>query len=129
MTKRKYSDQEFIDAVKNNTSISGVLTSLNLSPTGGSYYLFHKRVKYLNLDTSHFIGSGHLKGKVHNWSKKIPLEEILVENSYYSRSSLRVRLIKENILIVQLNNEFYQKYISAFNIIANGIAIGVCLTK
>ena len=98
MSKRKYTDQEFIDAVRSNFSVSGVLEALNLAPAGGSYKLFHKRIKLLNLDTSHFTGQGHLKGKIHEWNKKIPLENILVENSDYSISSLRIRLVKENLL-------------------------------
>jgi Zn finger protein HypA/HybF involved in hydrogenase expression len=98
MTKRKYSDQDFVEAVKNNISIRGVLESLGLATAGGSYKLFHKRVKTLNLSLSHFTGQGHLKGKTHDWNPKFPLEEVLVENSNYSIASLRKRLIKEKLL-------------------------------
>jgi hypothetical protein len=97
--RRKYTDQDFANAVKNNFSIRAVLEELNVVPTGGSYKLFTQRVKKLNLDTSHFTGQGHLKGKTHNWSLKFPIEQILVKDSTYLNTSfLRKRLIKENLL-------------------------------
>lgn len=95
---RKYTDQQFIDAVKNNFSVRNVLKSLGLAPAGGSYKLFHARVKKLGLDTSHFTGQGHLKGKSNTWVVKIPLIDILVENSTYNSNNLRRRLISEGLL-------------------------------
>jgi hypothetical protein len=98
MTKRKYTDQQFIDAIKNNFSIRNVLKTLGLAPAGGSYKLFHSRVKKLNLDTSHFTGQSYLKGKKHNWNTKIPLEDILIRGGEYTTTRIGKRLIKENIL-------------------------------
>jgi hypothetical protein len=96
MSKRKYTDEQFIQAVKESFSVREALKKLGLSPTGGSYKLFVKRCKMLNLDTSHFTGKGHLKNKTHNWAPKIDLSLILVEDSHYNSNSLRKRLIKEN---------------------------------
>jgi HNH endonuclease len=99
MRIRKYTDQQFIDAVKNNFSVRTALKELGLAPAGGSYKLFHARVKKMGLDTSHFTGQGHLKGKENMWHPKIPLEEILVRNSkYHNTSGLRRRLVKEGFL-------------------------------
>ena len=96
---RKYTDQQFIDAIKNNFSVRNVLKTLGLAAAGGSYKLFHARVKKLGLDTSHFTGQGHLKGKRNVHVRKSPWETILVKNSPYSNTSaLRRRLIKESIL-------------------------------
>lgn len=95
MRKRKYTDQQFIEAVLSSKSVAEVLSKLQLSPTGGSYKLFHMRVKKLNIDTSHFTGKGHLKGKTHNWSPKIPIEDILIDGSTYQTRKLKDRLIKE----------------------------------
>lgn len=100
MTKCKHTDEEFIFIVKENFSIRSVLKVLGLAEAGGSYKTFHARVKRLNLDTSHFTGMGHLKGKTHNWNLKIPLEEILIKDSQYSGTSyLRKRLVKEKVLV------------------------------
>jgi 5-methylcytosine-specific restriction endonuclease McrA len=101
MTKRKYTDQQFIDAINRNFSIRAVLKDLGLAPAGGSYKLLHARVKKLGLDTSHFTGQAHMKGKNHTWAIKIPLEDILTENSHYNSNSLRIRLIKEGLLLPQ----------------------------
>lgn len=104
MRQRKYTDEQLINAVKNNLSIAGVLKELGLAEAGGSYKLFHGNVKRLNLDISHFTGQGHLKNKTHEWNTKIPLDEVLIKDSTYTTSStLRKRLIKEGILIDQCN--------------------------
>jgi len=97
MSKRKYTDQQFVDAVKNNFSIRGVLKTLGLAPAGGNYKLLHSRVKSLGLNTTHFTGQAHLKNKNHNWNIKIPLEEILINGSDYTTSRLRRRLISEGL--------------------------------
>lgn len=103
--KRKYTDQQFIEAVRNNFSVRNVLQSLGLAPAGGSYKTFYQRVKELNLDISHFTGQGHLKGKSHNWAPKMSLDIILVKDSSYSNSShLKDRLIKEGILENKCHN-------------------------
>ena len=96
---RKYSDQDIIDAVKSSKSIAQVLKKLALKPTGGNYKSMYHQFKRLSLDTSHFTGQGHLKGKTHNWTIKQPMSKILVKNSTYrTTSSLKKRLIKEKIL-------------------------------
>src|ERR1700735_3692540 len=81
MSRYRFSDADFIQAVKTSISISEVLQKLGLSAYGASYTGFHKRVKKLGIDTSHFLGQGHLKGKTHSFTKATPLEEILVANS------------------------------------------------
>lgn len=93
---KKYTDKDFENAVKDNVSIAGTLRQLKLQPTGGNYKIANARIKSLDLDTSHFTGQGYLKGKKHNWSKKIPLKEILIEDSSYQQTyKLKNRLIKE----------------------------------
>jgi len=99
MRPRKYTDEQFIAAVKSSFSVAEVLKKLNLAYAGGSYKTFYATVKSRNIDTSHFSGQGHLKNKTHSWSPKIPLIEILILDSVYSNTSgLRRRLIKEGIL-------------------------------
>lgn len=99
MFKRsKYTEEQFINAVKNNYSVAAVLSELGLKPAGGNYKYFYYRVKVLNLDTSHFKGRSHLKGKTHNWSNIKPLSEILVKDSMFNNYHLRKRLLKEGLL-------------------------------
>lgn len=97
--KRTYTEEEFIEAVKNSLSIRRVLITLGLTPFGGNYLLVKRRIKSLNLNASHFTGQGHLKDKTHNWTTRIPLSNILINNSTYLWTScLRKRLIREGIL-------------------------------
>jgi hypothetical protein len=100
MKNRKYTDEQFIEAVKSSYSIAEVLKKLNLALAGGSYKTFYATIKDRKIDISHFIGQGHLKGKKHEWSPTRKLEDILIVNSPHSKSSsLKKRLIKEGLLI------------------------------
>jgi hypothetical protein len=97
--KRSYTDGELAIAVRGAVSIRQVLVHLGLSPNGGgSYAMVKKHINRLNLNTSHFIGRGHLRGKTHSWNYKYSLEEMLVKNSTLSRGTLKKRLIKEGLL-------------------------------
>jgi Zn finger protein HypA/HybF involved in hydrogenase expression len=86
------------EAVKNSFSFAQVLKNIGLAPKGGNYRILQRKIKELGLDISHFTGKGHLKGKTHNWSKKIALEKILVEDSNYQSFKLKNRLIKEGLI-------------------------------
>lgn len=99
MRKRKYTEQQFIDAVKSSHSIAEVLQKLKLAEAGGSYKTFYKTVKDNQIDTSHFLGQGHLKGKTHSWTPARTLQQILVADSEHSNTNnLKKRLVKEGLL-------------------------------
>lgn len=99
MTKYNVSDDEFIKAVSESFSIREALQKTEVSAAGGSYRVFHLRAKKLKIDTSHFTGKGHLKGKTHGWSKKVPLSDLLVENSGRVLSTKhKKRIIAEKLL-------------------------------
>src|SRR5690242_3587059 len=103
MSHRCFTDQDLIAAVKSSLSIACVLKILRLSPTGSNYKAMHMHCSRLGLDTSHFTGQGHLRGKHHGWTPKRPLSEILVVRSTYmgSTSKLKRRLIREGLLVNQ----------------------------
>ena len=91
----KISDEQFIRAVKESSSIHSALLSLGLCGTGGSYISYHNRIKALGLDTSHMKGQGWNKGK-----KFPPVRELSVylkRGSTINSNSLRKRLISENV--------------------------------
>src|SRR4051812_18244633 len=99
MPRASWTDEEFIYAVKNATSIAGVLRLLGLVPIGGNYATVNTNVKRLGLDTRHFRGQGwNLRLMVPKPAR--PLEDILTLNEAkgYNSSSLRKRLIKEGLL-------------------------------
>jgi Zn finger protein HypA/HybF involved in hydrogenase expression len=94
--KHSYTIEEFKSAVQGSYSIAQALTKLGVSPRGGNYRVFKKFEKLYAIDTSHFTGQGHLKGKTHNFNTT-PLNEILVKDYEYSSNKLRKRLISEGI--------------------------------
>jgi hypothetical protein len=97
--QRSYTDEDIIQAVRSSFSIAQALRILRLSPTGANYKGLYGHCSRLGLDTSHFTGQGHLRGKRHSWTPSRPLEEILVENSHYlSTGHLKKRLLKAGLL-------------------------------
>jgi hypothetical protein len=57
---------KFIDAVKTSKTKREIIIKLRKNPkSGSSSYLIDKWANYLNLDTSHLIGSSVNKGKIH----------------------------------------------------------------
>lgn len=95
--KYKHSESQIISAVKNSLSIAQVCRILNIKPCGGNYKTLKQKFKLWKIDISHFTGAAWNQGeKFINFSKKIPLREILVKNSTYgSTTHLKHRLFKE----------------------------------
>lgn len=101
MRKSKYlvSDDQFIEAVKNSFSIAEALRKLGMSHFGAAYQFFRKRLKILNVDVSHFVGQAHRKGKTFSSKLKIPLSQILVQDSdRVLRTGFKRRIIAEGLL-------------------------------
>jgi hypothetical protein len=97
---RRYTDAEIRAAVQSSYSIAQVLKRLCLSPTGANYKGMHANFVRLGIDTSHFTGQGHLKGKRHSWTPGLPLAQILVERSLYRNTfRLKLRLIRDGLLV------------------------------
>jgi len=92
-------DDDIIKACAAHESRRQVLFALSLSEGGSNIKWLDAKIEKLKIDTSHWLGQGHLKGKTHNWSRRIPTEDILVENSSYVNSTnLKMRLLKEGLL-------------------------------
>lgn len=88
----------FIRAVSANTTIAGVLKDLGKDPKGfGFYKTIHKYVKLFNLDTSHWVGQRHNKGKKRALHKA-PIVEVFSTNGNYDYRYVKRRILKENLL-------------------------------
>lgn len=72
----KYTKEILQDAVENSTSIAGVLRILNLKQAGGTQAHISRRIKKYEIDTKHFQGQAHNKGK--QAKNRLLPEEILV---------------------------------------------------
>lgn len=73
---RKFTDDQIKEAVETSSSIYGVLGVLGVKPSGGSHSHMKRRIQKAGIDTSHFTGQAHAKGKPSR-HRKTP-EEILV---------------------------------------------------
>ena len=85
--------EALIRAVAESYSIRGVLLKLGLAASGGNYESVKKAIRTFGIDSSHFTGQGHLKGKTHDYSKR-PLPQILKRGKLEHTSRLRRRLVK-----------------------------------
>lgn len=86
--------EKFIEIVKNNSSIRDILICFGFRPSSGTM-----RGKIRSRIDKEGIDSNHLERRSNNSKTKIPIEEILVENSTYTnRSRLKIRLVNEKIL-------------------------------
>lgn len=88
---KNYTDDQIREAVATSFSIAKVCEKIGLSPVGGNYATIKRKIKLLELDSSHFTGQGHLKGKTHNWKETIPLSEILVKDSLYGGGTYKLK--------------------------------------
>jgi hypothetical protein len=96
--ERRYTDDDLKSAIATSFSLAEVLRKLNVRDAGGNYDLVKRRIKALNLDTSHFTGGAWLRGRENPFVRQRALDEILVENStYVSSNNLRKRLMAEGI--------------------------------
>jgi hypothetical protein len=74
--KYRYSDESLRAAVAASTSYRGVLRLLGVAPAGGSHAYISRRIRAGGLDTSHFLGQAHMRGKR---VQRVTPAEILVE--------------------------------------------------
>lgn len=90
-----WSNEEFKKVVSGSKTITEVLRHFGCPNNQGHYNReFHNSVKELKVDISHFVKN--TENKVFN--KKIPLEELLILGPYRSTQSLKLRLLKEEVL-------------------------------
>jgi hypothetical protein len=95
--RRRWTDHDLARAVEQANSVAGVLRQLGLKPGGSMYVSVQDAIVRLGLDTGHFNGQGWRKGASTPVRAARPLSEILVENSRFTSSHLRKRLIQEGV--------------------------------
>jgi len=80
----RYTDAQFIIAVKKSKSTANVCRLIGIVPIGGNYKTVRFKIKQLKLNTSHFTRQGWSKGMKFPNKKGIPLDKIMIKNSHYS---------------------------------------------
>ena len=99
MSKRKWTDEDFVQAVKESFSYAQVISKLRLRVAGSNYDMVKRKIRELNLDVSHMTGQAWNQGEQYRpLREKQPLQEILVEHStFINANHLRERLLNEGV--------------------------------
>ena len=99
MSKRKWTNEDFMLAVSSSHSYAQVLRKLHLRVAGSNYDTVKRKIIELNLDTSHMTGQGWNQGERYRpLRERRPLEDVLVQHStFINANHLRERLLKEGI--------------------------------
>lgn len=92
MRPRKWTEENLKEAARKSTSVRQVLGLLGLKQAGGNYYQIKKYLDFYKVDIMHFTGQVWNKGLKLIGKPRIPLEQILVENSNYQSFKLKKRL-------------------------------------
>lgn len=88
------------EIVEKSSSFNAILKFFGIDNRSASYHALKRRLNQDNISFDHInTGLSSNKGRKFLGRKKIPLKDILIENSLCSRSWLKTRLLKESLLI------------------------------
>lgn len=96
-SRRSWTDEQLIEAVKTSASVRQVISKLGLIPAGGNYAQVNVRISTLNLDKEHFTGRGWNKGKTYHTRARPPINNLLVKGSAIQSYKLKKRLYEEGL--------------------------------
>jgi len=94
----EYTDEQFVELIKNSTNISEVLFKLGYSVKGNSwgFSLIRKRMSELGISAKDFKGKSALITT--NADREIDPNKLLSKNCKHQRTVLRRYIIKENLI-------------------------------
>jgi hypothetical protein len=91
----RYSETELRDAIAASRCFSEVLRRLGLRPAGGNHATIKRHAAHWGISTDHFDPYATQRAGLAR--EPTPLAEVLVENSTYSRGTLKRRLFREGL--------------------------------
>jgi HNH endonuclease len=91
----RYGEQEAREAVANSMSYTEALRKLGMRPAGGNHRLFKEWVERWEISTDHFDAGASARRVPPKTAR--PLDEVLVQDSTYSRNKLKQRLYMEGL--------------------------------
>jgi hypothetical protein len=91
----RYTEQDVRIAVAESPSLTAALRRLGLRPAGGNHRTLRKLIERYGISTDHFNKNWVLRGPRRR--NAIPLYDVLVENSHYSRAKLKQRLYEAGL--------------------------------
>lgn len=92
-----YDVDELRKIVGESKSRNEVLTKLNKNNSSGSYKSLNRALIKFNIDVNHFMNRSEISKQVH-LTKELTNEEIFIENSSTSRTTIKKRILKDNLL-------------------------------
>lgn len=92
----RYTKEILEEAVRNSTSVMGVIRYLGRKQAGGTQAHLTRVIKKLEIDTSHFLGRGQNKGKISR--NRLSKEEVLTkrESGGRQKTPLLLRALLES---------------------------------
>ena len=96
--RRSWTEADLIVSVAESWSMAQVLRRLGLRPAGGNYEQIKAVMATLGLDSSHWTGQAHLRGKTNPNVPRRPLDSILRNGVSFQSNKLRKRLLREGLL-------------------------------
>lgn len=94
--RRRFTDEQLIENLKKVEAINPLLPLLGLTKNAGNHRTVKRRIKHLNLDTSHILGKSSVINHVSR--KARPLEVYLKEGSCIGSYHLKQRLLNAGLL-------------------------------
>lgn len=93
----KYTHQQLIETAPRCRSIRQLLLELGLTDRGSNYKTINRKIKSLQIDTSHFTGQAHAKGTT-KVDRRTHASEYLVYGSSITSYKLKLVLIRDGYL-------------------------------
>jgi hypothetical protein len=93
---RPFSEADAQTAIANSTCWADALRYLGYAVKGANYRTLQKWAAQWDISTEHF--DAHVGGRRASRAREIPLSEVLVEGSPYSRGKLKQRLVAAGLL-------------------------------
>lgn len=109
--RERWEEKNLREIIKNSDSINNTLEKLGLRAAGGNNKTLKKFIEMYGIDISHFRKNWEKIAGISK-NRKIPISEILVEDSSYNRGHLKERLysegLKERICEICGQNEIWR---------------------
>ena len=97
-SKRSWTDEDLIVAVKSSDSYAETLRKLGISVKAGNYKTIQKYIKILEIDVSHFSGQSWVKTRGSGQLIRYKDGEVFVKDSNYPTHHLRKRLVDSGLV-------------------------------
>jgi hypothetical protein len=95
----KVNREELLKVYSKSETLSDVLRHYGLRAAGGNHKTLEKVLSTFNIDyETKKLDAKRKKQQTMVWKTRIPSEELFVENSKHSRSSVRRRILKDNLI-------------------------------